>query len=132
MLTEKTRNTIRRALEQSWSEETSVCFNPEIAPLSYGQCAQSAIVVYERYGGEILRTVVGKHDGTEIRHFYNRINGERLDFTADQFDIPGYWEKLVYKDLSSNIKEALAECLPGQVEALRKGFEKALDGQVDG
>ena len=67
VITSKTKAIIRRALERSWSEETSVCFNPNIAPLSYGQCAQTAIVVFETYGGEILTTSVGKRDGGPIR-----------------------------------------------------------------
>jgi hypothetical protein len=85
-LTPHTKAMIRWALERSWSEETSVCFNPEIAPLSYGQCAQTDIVLFETYGGQILRTAVEKLDGTSIRHFYNRIGDERHDFTSDQFD----------------------------------------------
>jgi len=46
---------VRQALERSWSAETSVGFSPD-AFSSYGQCAQTAIVVWETFGGEILRT----------------------------------------------------------------------------
>ena len=116
---------ISRALEQSWSERTSVCFNPSIAPRSYGQCAQTAIAVFETFGGEILRTEVQKRDGTSIRHFYNRISGQRYDFTADQFNIPDYWNELTYKDIKSNVSEALTETLPGQMGAMRSAFAVA-------
>ena len=116
---------IRQMLEQSWSENTSVCFNPAIAPLSYGQCAPTAIVVFERFGGEILRTGVQRCDGTSIRHFYNRIAGQRYDFTADQFDIPDYWRKVVYEDISSSVDEAITETLPGQLETMRSAFARA-------
>lgn len=113
---------IRRALEQSWSEQTSVCFNPSIAPLSYGQCTPTAIAVFETFGGEILRTEVQKYDGTSIRHFYNRISGQRYDFTANQFNIPDYWGELTYKDIQSSVSEALTEMLPGQMDAMRSAF----------
>ena len=116
---------IRRALEQSWSEKTSVCFNPSIAPLSYGQCAPTAICVFEKFGGEILRTEVQKYDGTSIRHFYNRISGQRYDFTTGQFDIPDYWVELTYKDIPSSVSEALTETLPGQMGAMRSAFAVA-------
>jgi hypothetical protein len=116
---------LRKALEESWSEKTSVCFDPSIAPLSYGHCAPTAIVVFEKFGGEIMRTEVQKFDGTFIRHFYNRISGQRYDFTADQFDIPDYYKELTYKDILSSVKEALSETLPGQMSAMRAAFATA-------
>jgi len=122
---------IRLALEQSWSDKTSVCYNPSIAPLSYGQCAPTAVVIFERFGGEILRTEVQKYDGTFIRHFYNRIEGQRHDFTADQFNIQDYWREVIYKDIPSNVADALTEMLPDQLEAMRYAFSKAL-AQEDG
>jgi hypothetical protein len=122
LLTTETQAMIRKVFEQSWSENTSVCFNPAIAPLSYGQCAPTTIVVFERFGGEILRTRVQRCDGTSIRHFYNRIAGQRYDFTADQFDIPDYWRKVVYEDISSSVDEVITETLQGQLEAMRLAF----------
>ena len=116
---------VRLALEKSWSDKTSVCYNPSVAPLSYGQCAPTAVVVFEQFGGEILRTEVQKYDGAYIRHFYNRIEGQRFDFTADQFNIPGYWRKIIHEDIPSNVAEALNEMLPGQLEAMRAAFENA-------
>lgn len=124
-LTKETQTTIRRLLDQCWSDKTSVCFNPSIAPLSYGQCAPTAIIVFERFGGEILRTDALKCDGTSIRHFYNRIDGQRYDFTADQFNIPDYWAELTYKDIPSSVSDALTETLNGQVEAMRSAFTVA-------
>ena len=122
---------VRSALEKSWSARTSVCFNPEIAPVSYGQCAQTAIVVFEHYGGEILRTVVDKIDGFQSIHFYNCIDGERYDFTADQFDVPNYWKKLKYEDCPSSVEDAMEILLPGQLDEMRRAFNEALSQHSD-
>ena len=59
-LSEDTKELVRRALECSWSSKTSICYNPKIAPLSYGQCAPTAVVVAEMFGGEILKSQVPK------------------------------------------------------------------------
>lgn len=113
----------RAALERCWSAETSVCFSPSACP-SYGQFAQTAIVIQETFGGEILRTT-GWH-GTG-NHFYNRIAGARVDLTADQFTMPNYSYDLKYEDCPSNATEAASECLPGQVDALRRAFLRVLN-----
>lgn len=115
---------IQRVLAICWSEKTSVCYNPEIAPYSYGQCAPTAIVIFEKFGGELLKTKVHKLSGSNIRHFYNRIDGKRIDFTADQFEIPNYWCELTYDDTESSVAEALTETLDGQIEEMRFSFEQ--------
>jgi hypothetical protein len=132
-LTEGTKEIVRQALERSWSSKTSVCYNPEIAPLSYGQCAPTAAVVAETFGGEILKTQVPKRDGTSVRHFYNRIDGQRFDFTRSQFDdLPDYWGPVVYDDTASSLADAITDMLPGQLEAMRVAFRRALDEQNAG
>jgi hypothetical protein len=111
---------IRIALEKSWSGKTSVIYSPDAFP-SYGQCAQTAILIQERFGGEILRTTGWHGRGN---HFYNRIDGKRVDFTADQFTMPDYSYDLTYEDQPSSAAEAAEETQPGQVEALRRAFDK--------
>ena len=118
-LLDKTR--VRDALEKSWSAETSACYSKD-AFSSYGQCAQTAILIYEFFGGEILCTTGWHGQG---RHFYNRINNERIDFTSDQFEMPNYSYKLTYDDRISSIEEALEETLPNQVNNLRRAFLQA-------
>jgi hypothetical protein len=132
-LSEDTKDLIHRALEQSWSAKTSDCYNPKIAPLSYGQCAPTAVVIAETFGGEILKTQVRKKDGTSVRHFYNRIEGQRYDFTRSQIDdLPDYWGPLVYDDALSSTAEAMTEMLPGQLDEMRSAFSKALNEQNAG
>lgn len=119
---------IRRALVRSWSEKTSVCFSLDAVP-SYGQCAPTAIVVWETFGGEILKTDGWPPRG---RHFYNRIDGIRYDFTADQFSMPDYSHDVKYKDILSDEVEAMSETMPGQVDELRRAFCKAFKEDKSG
>jgi len=120
-------------LESCWSERTSDCFNPEIAPLSYGQCAPTAIVICEHFGGEILKTQVNKLAGGSIRHFYNCIGGKRYDFTLNQFDIPDYWCEVKYDDTPSSIEDALTETMNDQADVMRNEFATAIKNvQTDG
>lgn len=104
---EGTENKIKQALLSSWSAETSLCYSPENAP-SYGQCAQTAIVIQEHFGRDILKTDGWpRDDGTKGSHFYNRINGKRYDFTAGQFtEMSNYTCDILYKDLLSKAHEA--------------------------
>jgi len=122
-MTKEQMEKIRSALEQSWSKSTSYLYGIDGAPPSYGQCAQTAIVIWETFGGQILKTDnVPMRSG---RHFYNRINGVRCDFTADQFDIPEYSHRLVYKDILSSAEDAATEASQAQVNALRQAFNQA-------
>lgn len=75
-------NRLAEALYKSWSKET--CFlayqkdwshkNP-----AFGQCAITALIVQDFFGGEILYC---KH----YHHYWNRLpNGEEIDLTRSQF-----------------------------------------------
>ena len=118
---------IKKALFSSWSKETSLCFSESCDP-SYGQCAPTAIIIQENFGGEIFKT-----DGWPLldkegrgRHFYNFIDGKRYDFTADQFSkMDDYQCEIEYKDILSNAEEAASETPTGQIESLRTSFSKA-------
>lgn len=76
-------------LEDSWTRETSadpVHWSAENS--AYGQCAVSALVVQDHFGGELLRARV---DG--ISHYWNRLpTGLEVDLTRKQFgsnpDVP--------------------------------------------
>ena len=64
----------------------------------------TALVVHDRFGGEILKT-----DVNGAWHFYNRIDGKRVDFTGmSQFDSP-----IGYDDVPSSRDEALGAIAPG-------------------
>ena len=74
---------------KSWKRETAYpsCkrdpqYNLDNDP-TYGQCAITAIIVYDLFGGTIHRIRVNG-GGT---HYFNKINGHYIDLTRDQFDL---------------------------------------------
>ncbi len=73
---------LRAALMNAWSLETAVQWTQENPAL--GQCNVTAAVVFDLFGGEILRTRL-----PEVWHYYNRIADQRVDFTDSQFTAPG-------------------------------------------
>jgi hypothetical protein len=108
------KDRVAAALAYSWSLKTSskwLADNP-----ARGQCNVTALLVNELFGGEILKTPLPDGD-----HFYNRIDGERIDLTDSQFDAPVH-----YLDLPSDRSEALAGTSIAKYEALREAFAEHL------
>ncbi len=71
------------AIRPAWGGDTSAdeSWTPESPEL--GQCAVTALIVQDLFGGELLRTVANG-----ISHYYNSIGGEIVDLTRAQFDEP--------------------------------------------
>ncbi len=101
-------------LRAAWSSATSSRWSAAVP--SRGQCGVTALVVHDAFGGDILKTRVGA-----AWHFYNRVGGVRLDFTADQFAEP-----LAYEDRPSSREEAFADTNEAQYQALSEAFRQAL------
>ena len=80
---------LARRLEHGWTRETSadpVRWSAENS--AYGQCAVTALVVQDHFGGELLRARVNG-----ISHYWNRLPaGHEVDLTRKQFgtspDVP--------------------------------------------
>lgn len=73
-------------LEKCWSKETAYpSCQAEWVPKdpSYGQCAITATLVYDMFGGTIHKIKV---DGGGT-HYFNKINGQYVDLTREQFDL---------------------------------------------
>ena len=68
---------VQEALKCSWALDN----NPERIPVNLmdGQDSETSLLIHDIFGGEILKT--HKKKGW---HFYNRIDGERIDFTRSQ------------------------------------------------
>ena len=78
-------NELEKILEKSWTKETSadpenwIPENP-----SWGQCAVTACIVNDYFGGKIVWTNVNIA-GQDISHYFNNIDGKEIDLTRKQF-----------------------------------------------
>lgn len=74
---------LRQRLELAWSADTAAAGDYDPARPSAGQCAVTALVVADRYGGELLRTL-----NCGASHYFNRLpDGSEVDLTRDQFPV---------------------------------------------
>ncbi|MGE7946019.1 YunG family protein [Lysinibacillus sp. NPDC093688] len=92
-----TETDLYRALKKSWSIQSSSKWS--IDNPANGQCGATALVVNDILGGEIYKTWLD-----ESWHFYNSFDGERKDFTQEQFTY-----NPEYQDVRSNRKEAFQD-----------------------
>lgn len=113
------------ALLESWSSDTGILFGHSAHP-SYGQCAQTAIVIQDIFGGDILKLLWNweGENKPQKNHFYNMVDGEIYDFTIDQFDVEGIKVAFHKKDIPSSIEEAMEETNVSQVAMLKAAFQK--------
>lgn len=74
---------LKRALEKSWSRETSADsenWTPENP--TWGQCTVTALIVQDYFGGKLMRTKVDEFGS----HYWNKLpDGEEKDLTRSQF-----------------------------------------------
>src|SRR5712671_972204 len=114
------RNRVAAALQASWSLKTSgqwLAANP-----ARGQCNVTALLINELFGGQILKTPLPAGD-----HFYNRIDGQRIDLTDIQFETP-----IRYLDLESDRTEALVGTSASQHAVLKAAFSEHFHGAIMG
>lgn len=91
-----------------WSPRTATTYSADNP--SRGQCSVTALLAHDELGGELLKTRVG-----EAWHFYNRVDGERADFTSEQF-----LHVIAYDDIAATRAEAMDDTSPEQLAALRE------------
>jgi hypothetical protein len=79
---------LARALRASWSADTSD--DPDLwttANPARGQCAVTAKVVQDQFGGTLVIAAVLRNGEPVEKHCWNVLpSGEHVDLTADQFD----------------------------------------------
>lgn len=77
---------LKSALEESWSNDTahgSVIWSKK--NIANGQCAVTALVVNDYFGGEIIWAEAILPNNEKISHYFNLINEEEIDLTRSQF-----------------------------------------------
>ncbi len=97
---------LRAVLENCWSLETSTKWS--VRNPTAGQCGVTALVINDQHGGKILKTKIGK-----LWHFYNEVDGRRVDLTAEQFP-----ESVHYSDTPSSREDAFTDATPEQYRVL--------------
>lgn len=102
--------TVLKRLQRVWSAESSSLWTEENP--AQGQCGVTALIVQDQFGGEIRKTPT--EDGM---HFYNYIDGQRCDLTADQFE-----DRPLYLDFPSTRGEAFGDTNADQYAALSERF----------
>ncbi|PIE03793.1 MAG: hypothetical protein CSA81_00445 [Acidobacteria bacterium] len=115
---------IKNFLRQAWSAET--CYPKQASDWStdnpsLGQCAVSALVVQDQLGGELAKCYVGENS-----HYFNVIDGQIIDTTAEQF-----WpEEVDYADFVIKKRQDLLadESTRVRYEKLRQRFDQSLEG----
>lgn len=79
-------NTIESSLLKSWGKDTSsdpdnwTKENP-----AWGQCAVTALIVNDYFGGKLLWANAALPDGRNISHYFNNIDGKEIDLARRQF-----------------------------------------------
>jgi hypothetical protein len=94
---------VQEALKQSWAQENSLGLTPLIT--ENVKDTINSLLLYDIFGGEILKTP--KKNGW---HFYNRLDGELIDFLIED---------------TREISEVhLSEDIPSAPEETHKYFEE--------
>ncbi|WP_440446506.1 YunG family protein [Nocardia amamiensis] len=73
------------ALRKSWSADTSSSPDWTENNRAKGQCAVTACVVQDYFGGDILNTVATLPSSETVSHYFNVVDGETIDLTREQF-----------------------------------------------
>ena len=81
-----TLSSLKSAIDLSWSAKTSSdSANWSESNRAYGQCAVTALVIQDFFGGKLLRVEASGPQG-KVSHYYNQLrDGNIIDLTRKQF-----------------------------------------------
>ena len=106
--------TLRNKLDNCFSAETVTFYNKDIP--SEGHCAVVSAIIYKTYGGILRSTYVNG-----IKHWFNEIDGLRIDLTGDQFGLdPVQIKKDLYIDSIPRLWEDLNETTLEKVKIMEQ------------
>ena len=91
------RMVVQEAIKRSWALDNNPGWSHAFPVDSL--TGETSLLIYNIFGGEILKT--REKNGW---HFYNRINGERIDFSKSELNKSA--EDSQFEDLPSNPDEA--------------------------
>lgn len=111
---ELSQDRLQTALVESWSPQSGTKWTADNP--AKGQCGVTALVVHDLWGGDLRKTNV-----PEGWHYYNKINGDRYDFTDSQFS-----HAIDYEDIPSNRAEALSDTNEAQYRYLSQKVQASL------
>lgn len=80
-----TMDLLLKALNASWTRETAYRTDQQDWTESrkeIGQCTVTSMIVFDYFGGKIVRGYSEKYD---LFHYWNEINDEKIDLTFNQF-----------------------------------------------
>jgi hypothetical protein len=80
------------ALQKSWDKNTSYYKDWTPDNPAYGQCAVTALIVQDHFGGDIISCFVnGK------RHYFNKTRDKKLGYITD-LTVSQFPDKVIYED----------------------------------
>ena len=125
------REDVIQAIRDGWSVETSA--EDEWSPENpaKGQCEVSSFVAWQYLGGDLVLAQVFLNGEQLEHHYWNRINGEDVDLTREQFRRQEeIVEVNVLQDafLAENMNTMKPEVL-GRINVLRERVAASLDEQ---
>ena len=94
-----------KALNASWTRETAYKDNQQDwteAKKEIGQCTVTAMIVFDYFGGKIIRGYSEKYN---LFHYWNEIDGKKIDLTFNQFI--GEKDDIIFKKIVVKEKKEL-------------------------
>ena len=122
------REQVLQAIRDNWTVETSADGEFVVENPAKGQCEVSSFVAWRYLGGDLVLSKVYL-DGEEVEHHYwNRIDGQDLDITREQFtqgeDIEEI--KVLPSDFLSQNMNAMRPEVLGRIQLLSDNVARKL------
>jgi hypothetical protein len=115
------RIVVHEALKRSGALDPNPAWAPD-KPVN-GQDSVISLLIPDIFGGEILKT--HKKEGW---HFYNRINGERIDFTRSKMGKS--YENIQFEDLPSTPDETNNYIVPEDYSTFLMRFVRTFEETI--
>jgi hypothetical protein len=129
-----TLDNLKSTLPFTWSKLTTSLpdqYNSDNPAL--GQCAVTALVIQDYWGGKIVNTIVTYENGLTTSHYFNIIDGQAIDITRSQFpsNVKYSKPKQKLKNFSSTREYILSNHLTARrYRLLKSRVDKLLDEQI--